>query len=66
MNKAAILLGSNATVSSDIAPEVPTIVQQLPAIEEISSYLAQVLPDYSRSDIHATANAWCRHGMSRH
>ncbi|MHC5770814.1 MAG: AAA family ATPase [Nostoc sp.] len=56
-NKAAILLGSNATVSSDIAPEVPTIVQQLPAIEEISSYLAQVLPDYSRSDIHATANA---------
>ncbi|MBD2525576.1 ATP-binding protein [Nostoc sp. FACHB-133] len=56
-NKAAILLGSNATVSSDIAPEVPTIVQQLPAIEEISSYLSQVLPDYSRSDIHATANA---------
>ncbi|MCC5664812.1 ATP-binding protein [Nostoc sp. CHAB 5784] len=56
-NKTAILLGSNATVSSDIAPEVPTIVQQLPAIEEISSYLAQVLPDYSRSDIHATAIA---------
>ncbi|MHC5747757.1 MAG: AAA family ATPase [Nostoc sp.] len=56
-NKTAILLGSNATVSSDIAPEVPTIVQQLPAIEEISSYLSQVLPDYSRSDIHATANA---------
>ncbi|MBD2517047.1 ATP-binding protein [Nostoc sp. FACHB-973] len=56
-NKTAILLGSNATVSSDIAPEVPTIVQQLPAIEEISSYLAQVLPDYSHSDIHATANA---------
>ncbi|MBN3906681.1 MAG: ATP-binding protein [Nostoc sp. NMS1] len=56
-NKTAILLGSNATVSSDIAPEVPTIVQQLPAIEEISSYLAQVLPDYSHSDIHATAIA---------
>ncbi|WP_392475906.1 AAA family ATPase [Nostoc sp. C110] len=56
-NKAAILLGSNATVSSDIAPEVPTVIQQLPAIEEISTYLAQVLPDYSRSDIHATANA---------
>lgn len=56
-NKAAILLGSNATVSSDIAPEVPTVIQQLPAIEEISSYLAQVLPDYSHSDIHATANA---------
>jgi hypothetical protein len=56
-NKAAILLGSNATVSSDIAPEVPTVIQQLPAIEEISSYLAQVLPDYSHSDIHATAIA---------
>lgn len=56
-NKAAILLGSNATVSSDIAPEVPTVIQQLPAIEEISTYLAQVLPDYSHSDIHATANA---------
>lgn len=56
-NKTAILLGSNATVSSDIAPEVPTVIQQLPAIEEISSYLAQVLPDYSHSDIHATAIA---------
>ncbi|MBD2731756.1 ATP-binding protein [Nostoc sp. FACHB-892] len=56
-NKTAILLGSNATVSSDIAPEVPIVIQQLPAIEEISSYLAQVLPDYSRSDIHATAIA---------
>lgn len=56
-NKTAILLGPNATVSSDIAPEVPTVIQQLPAIEEISSYLAQVLPDYSHSDIHATANA---------
>jgi hypothetical protein len=56
-NKTAILLGSNATVSSDIAPEVPTVIQQLPAIEEISSYLAQILLDYSHSDIHATANA---------
>ncbi|MCC5616766.1 ATP-binding protein [Nostoc sp. CHAB 5836] len=56
-NKTAILLGSNATVSSDIAPEVPTIVQQLPTIEEISSYLPQVLPNYSHGDIHATAIA---------
>ncbi|MHC5821021.1 MAG: ATP-binding protein [Nostoc sp.] len=56
-NKTAILLGSNATVSSDIAPEVPTIVQQLPATLEISSYLAQVLPNYSHGDIHATAIA---------
>ncbi|MCC5610044.1 ATP-binding protein [Nostoc sp. CHAB 5834] len=57
-NKTAILLGSNATVSSDIAPEVPTVIQQLPAIEEISSYLAQILPNnYSHGDIHATAIA---------
>ncbi|MBD2533906.1 ATP-binding protein, partial [Nostoc flagelliforme FACHB-838] len=57
-NKAAILLGSNATVSSDIAPEVPKVIQQLPAIEEISSYLAQILPNnYSHGDIHATAIA---------
>jgi hypothetical protein len=56
-NKTAILLGPNATVSSDIAPEVPTVIQQLPAIEEISSYLAQVLPNYSHGDIHATAIA---------
>ncbi len=56
-NKTAILLGSNATLSSDIAPEVPTVIQQLPATLEISSYLSQVLPDYSRSDIHATAIA---------
>jgi uncharacterized LabA/DUF88 family protein len=54
-NKTAILLGPNATVSSDIAPEVPTVIQQLPTTLEISTYLAQVLPDYSRSDIHATA-----------
>ncbi|MBD2615847.1 ATP-binding protein [Nostoc punctiforme FACHB-252] len=56
-NKIVILLGPNATLSSDIAPEVPTIVQQLPAIEEISSYLAQVLPNYSYGDIHAAAIA---------
>lgn len=56
-NKTAILLGSNASLSSDIAPEVPTVIQQLPATLEINSYLSQVLPDYSHSDIHATANA---------
>ncbi|MBD2683169.1 MULTISPECIES: ATP-binding protein [Nostoc] len=56
-NKIAILLGPNATVSSDIAPEVPTIVQQLPNIEEISTYLPQVLPDYNQVEIHATAIA---------
>ncbi|WP_414574286.1 AAA family ATPase, partial [Nostoc sp. CCY 9925] len=56
-NKTAILLGPNATVSSDIAPEVPTIVQQLPNIEEIKTHLLKVLPDYNQSSIHATANA---------
>ncbi|MBD2682989.1 MULTISPECIES: ATP-binding protein [Nostoc] len=56
-NKTAILLGSNATVSSDIAPEVPTIVQQLPNIEEIKTHLLQVLSDYSQVEIHATASA---------
>lgn len=56
-NKTAILLGPNASLSSDIAPEVPTVIQQLPTIEEISSYLPQVVPDYSHSDIHATATA---------
>ncbi|MBD2505528.1 ATP-binding protein, partial [Anabaena azotica] len=56
-NKTVILLGPNATVSSDIAPEIPTVIQQLPSIEEISSYLPQVLPDYSTPSIHATAIA---------
>ncbi|RCJ22865.1 AAA family ATPase [Nostoc minutum NIES-26] len=56
-NKTAILLGPNATVSSDIAPEVPTLIQQLPTIEEISTYLPQVLPDYSQVEIHAIAIA---------
>lgn len=56
-NKTAILLGPNATLSSDIAPEVPTIVQQLPTIEEIKTHLLKVLPDYNQSAIHAAAIA---------
>ncbi|BAY41229.1 ATPase (plasmid) [Nostoc sp. NIES-2111] len=56
-NKTAILLGSNASLSSDIAPEIPTLIQQLPTIEEISTYLPQVLPDYTNSEIHRTAIA---------
>ncbi|HEY9801980.1 MAG TPA: ATP-binding protein, partial [Leptolyngbyaceae cyanobacterium] len=55
--KTAILLGPNATLSSDIAPEIPTVVQHLPTIEEIKTHLPQVLPDYSAPEIHATAIA---------
>ncbi|BAY73330.1 hypothetical protein NIES23_61580 (plasmid) [Trichormus variabilis NIES-23] len=55
--KTAILLGPNASLSSDIAPEIPTIVQQLPTIEEIKTHLPQVLPDYSADEIHAIAIA---------
>jgi hypothetical protein len=44
-NKTAILLGPNASLSSDIAAEVPTITQQLPTVEEISAYLLGVLPN---------------------
>ncbi|MBH8573559.1 ATP-binding protein [Nostocaceae cyanobacterium CENA369] len=56
-NKTTILLGPNASLSSDIAPEVPTLIQQLPTIEEISTYLPQVLPDSSQVKIHAIAIA---------
>ncbi|MBW4617202.1 MAG: ATP-binding protein [Desmonostoc vinosum HA7617-LM4] len=42
-NKTAILLGTNATVSSDIAPEVPIVTQQLPSLEEITLHLASSL-----------------------
>ncbi|WP_309295018.1 ATP-binding protein [Trichormus variabilis] len=55
--KTAILLGPNASLSSDIAPYIPTLIQQLPIIEEIKTHLPQVLPDYSADEIHATAIA---------
>ncbi|MEJ1932008.1 ATP-binding protein [Nostoc sp. NIES-2111] len=55
--KTAILLGPNASLSSDIAPEVPILIQLLPTIEEIKTHLPQILPDYSADEIHATAIA---------
>ncbi len=43
--KTALLLGSNASLKSDIAGLIPTITQELPTVEEINDYLAQILPD---------------------
>ncbi|MCC5662299.1 ATP-binding protein [Nostoc sp. XA010] len=44
-SKTALLLGSNASLKSDIAGLVPIITQELPTVEEISNYLPQILPD---------------------
>ncbi|WP_100903615.1 ATP-binding protein [Nostoc flagelliforme] len=43
--KTALLLGSNASLKSDIAGLIPIITQELPTVEEISDYLPQILPD---------------------
>lgn len=52
-NKTTILLGPNASLSSDIAAQVPTVTQQLPTLEEISDRLPFVLPNsYSEKEIH--------------
>lgn len=59
-NKTTILLGPNATLSSDIAAEIPTVTQDLPTVGEIRSYLKQILPlSYDESDIDMTAIAVC-------
>jgi ATPase family associated with various cellular activities (AAA) len=44
-SKTALLLGSNASLKSDIAGLIPIITQELPTVEEISHYLPQILPD---------------------
>ncbi|MBG1262480.1 ATP-binding protein [Nostoc commune] len=44
-SKTALLLGSNASLKSDIAGLIPIITQELPTVEEISDYLPQILPD---------------------
>jgi hypothetical protein len=44
-SKTALLLGSNASLKSDIAALIPIITQELPTVEEISDYLPQILPD---------------------
>lgn len=56
-HKTAILLGSNASLSSDIAAEVPTIIQQLPSVAEIASYLPVILPNCNETEINSTAIA---------
>ncbi|MBD2450494.1 ATP-binding protein [Nostoc sp. FACHB-152] len=55
--KTAILLGSNASVSSDIAAEIPIVIQQLPTVEEISLSLSSHLPNYSQTEIYSLAIA---------
>lgn len=57
-NRTAILLGPNASLSSEITAFVPTITQELPTVEEISNYLQGVLPkNYSEKEIHEIALA---------
>ncbi|RCJ42429.1 AAA family ATPase [Nostoc minutum NIES-26] len=56
-NKTAILLGPNANLSSEIAPLIPTVIQQLPTVEEISAYLTLMLPSYTETEINNVANA---------
>ncbi|MFN6568214.1 ATP-binding protein [Dendronalium sp. ChiSLP03b] len=55
--KTAILLGPNASLSSDIAPEIPILIQQLPTVEEISTHLPLMLPNYSQTEIYSVAIA---------
>ncbi|MBD2472154.1 ATP-binding protein [Nostoc sp. FACHB-145] len=50
-NKTALLLGTNTSISSDIAAFVPNITHQLPSISEIRSCLKKLLPEYSDSNI---------------
>ncbi|BDI20553.1 ATPase (plasmid) [Nostoc cf. commune SO-36] len=55
--KTALLLGSNASLKSDIAGLIPTITQELPTVEEISDYLPKILPDsITQAQINQIAN----------
>ncbi|MCC5612455.1 hypothetical protein LC612_38615, partial [Nostoc sp. CHAB 5834] len=55
--KTALLLGSNASLKSDIAGLIPIITQELPTVEEISDYLPQILPDLiTQAQINEIAN----------
>lgn len=56
-NKTALLLGTNTSISSDIAAFVPNITHQLPSILEIRSCLKKLLPEYSDSEIDEAAIA---------
>lgn len=56
-SKTVLLLGSNASLKSDIAGLIPTITQELPTVEEISDYLPQILPDsITQAQINQIAN----------
>lgn len=55
-NKTVLLLGANATLSSDIAAVIPSITQELPTVEEISVAIAQMLEN-SKAQIDDVANA---------
>lgn len=58
--KTTILLGPNATLSAEIVPEIPTIILELPTIEEISAYVREILPDsYSEEEMDNLAIAAC-------
>ncbi|MBD6620470.1 ATP-binding protein [Komarekiella sp. 'clone 1'] len=57
-HKTAILLGPNASLSSDIAALIPTITQELPTVEKINVHLESILPTtYSSIEINEIANA---------
>ncbi|MBE9036596.1 ATP-binding protein [aff. Roholtiella sp. LEGE 12411] len=57
-NKIALLLGANASLSSDIAALIPTITQELPTVVEINTYLPAILPpNQNQSQINDIANA---------
>ncbi|MBD6621250.1 hypothetical protein FNW02_37565 [Komarekiella sp. 'clone 1'] len=57
-HKTAILLGPNASLSSDIAALIPTITQELPTVEKINAHLESILPTtYSSIEINEIANA---------
>jgi ATPase family associated with various cellular activities (AAA) len=55
--KTAILLGPNASLSSDIAAEVPTITQELPTVDQITAYLPEILHiSYNEAELNNIAN----------
>ncbi|MDZ8264268.1 ATP-binding protein [Nostoc sp. ChiQUE01b] len=57
-HKTAVLLGPNASLSSDIAALIPTITQELPTVEKVTAHLESILPTtYSSIEIGEIANA---------
>jgi len=54
-----ILLGTDATLSSDITVEIPTVIQELPDIKEIANFLKKELMyfNFTSAQIYEIANA---------